>query len=172
MGMVPSTGRQSASISLLDCKPDLARRNPSTGHSPPNPLSPSPFDGKRGRRRGGWGASVCSGVVSRPDWLYTLVEGAARAPLGLVALGGLSAAGLWGYLLLAAQRRPGPTQSPLNLFLLPLIAGLAWAVNTLLGLGLRRRAAERPMAYLLFGATLFAQALVWAAAVSWATASR
>jgi hypothetical protein len=104
--------------------------------------------------------------------------------LGLIAAGAASVVILWGYLLLVypsldptlglslnAQGQFDRTGAPLNLFLLPLIAGATWAVNTLLGLLLRRRTAERPMAYLLFGATLFAQGLAWAAAVGLVAAS-
>ena len=87
-----------------------------------------------------------------------------RLALGLIAASGLSVLGLWGYLQFAAERQPGPGASLENLLPLPFLAGVAWLVNTGLGLGLRRRPAERPMAYLLLGASLFVQAVLWAAA--------
>jgi hypothetical protein len=95
-----------------------------------------------------------------------------RLALGLITAGGLSALVLWGYLQLAAERQPAPSASPLDLLLWPLLAGIAWLVNTLLGLELRHRPAERSMAYVLFGATLFVQAVLWAAAGTGAAAGR
>jgi len=84
----------------------------------------------------------------------------------LLALGGLSGLLLIGFLLLTSPGRASHADAPLNVLVLPLIVALTWTVNTLLGLGLRRRPSEQPMAYLLWGATLFAQALVWGAALS------
>jgi len=82
-----------------------------------------------------------------------------RLALSLIAVGGLGVLGLWSYLQPA-----GPSAWPVDLLPLPFLASIAWLVNTGLGLGLRRRPAERPMAYLLLAATLFVQALLWAAA--------
>lgn len=96
--------------------------------------------------------------------------------LALIAAGGLSELVLVAYLLLIyptlpdqvvlhfnVQGQPDRLGAPLNLFMLPLIAGAAWVVNTLIGLWLRRRAGERPLAYVLFGATLLTHVLVWGA---------
>ncbi len=103
------------------------------------------------------------------DWPALAVIGAAL----------LSELVLMGYLLLAypylpaqvalhfnAQGQPDRLGAPLNLFILPLMGGLAWLANTLLGLWLRRRQGERPLAHVLFGASLLAQTLVWVAALS------
>jgi hypothetical protein len=105
--------------------------------------------------------------------------------LGLIALGGLGALALVGYLTLIfpqlppeialrfnAQGQPDRFGPPTGLFLLPIIGGLAWALNTLGGVWLHRRADERSGSYLLFGATVFVQALVWVAALSLLTAGR
>jgi hypothetical protein len=96
--------------------------------------------------------------------------------LALVAAGGVSELLLIGYLLLVypalpaevalhfnAQGQPDRFGTPLNLFILPLIGGLTWSLNTLLGLWLRRREGEHPLAHLLFGASLLTQTLVWVA---------
>ncbi len=106
-----------------------------------------------------------------------------RLALGLIGLGGLSALLLLGYLALIAGQLPaqialhfnalgqpdrfGP---PTGLLILPLIAVLAWLVNTAAGLWLYRGSRERPAAYLLLGATVFIQALVWVATISLLTA--
>ncbi len=108
-----------------------------------------------------------------------------RPALGLVALGGASVLALVGYLLAIfpqlppeialhfnAQSEPDRFGSPTGLFILPVIAGLAWALNTLGGLWLHRRETERAGAYLLFSATVFVQALVWVAAIGLLTAGR
>ncbi|MGH2522300.1 MAG: DUF1648 domain-containing protein, partial [Anaerolineales bacterium] len=71
-----------------------------------------------------------------------------------------------------AQGEPDRFGPPAGLFILPLIAGLAWAANTLLGLWLYRRESERTGAYLLFGATVFVLALVWVAALGLLTAGQ
>ena len=105
--------------------------------------------------------------------------------LGLVALGGASVLALVGYLLAIfpqlppeialhfnAQSQPDRFGPPTGLFILPVIAGLAWALNTLGGLWLHRRETERAGAYLLFSATVFVQALVWVAAIGLLTAGR
>src|SRR5262249_47030815 len=102
-----------------------------------------------------------------------------RLALGLMAAGALGAALLLGYLAFISPQLPaqialhsnaggqpdrfGP---PAGLLILPAIAGLTWLVNTLGGVWLHRNSRERATAYLLLGATLFVQALVWVATVS------
>jgi hypothetical protein len=90
----------------------------------------------------------------------------------LPGLSGVSGLLLIGYLLWALAGGSERAGAPLNVFILPLIVALTWALNTLLGLGLRRRPAEQPMAYLLWGATLFTQALIWGAVLSQSAAGR
>jgi hypothetical protein len=105
--------------------------------------------------------------------------------LGLIVAGGAGVLLLVGYLTLIfpqlppqialhfnAQGQPDRFGPPMGLFLLPVIAGVAWTLNTLGGLWLHRRETERAGAYLLFGATVFVQALVWAAAIGLLTAGR
>lgn len=89
-----------------------------------------------------------------------------RLGFALLGLGGLSGMLLIGFLLLTAPGRASQSAAPLNVFLLPLIVVLTWTLNTLLGLWLRRRPSEQPMAYLLWGATLFTQGLIWGAALN------
>ena len=108
-----------------------------------------------------------------------------RVALALVALGGLSALALLGYLLLVypglpseiplhfdAQGQPDSRGAPAGLLILPLMAGLAWAVNTLGGLWLYRRETERAGAYLLFAGAVAVQALVWVATIGLLMAGR
>jgi len=95
-----------------------------------------------------------------------------RLGFALLVLGGFSGLLLIGFLLLTSPGRASRIGGPLNVFLLPLIVVLTWTINTLLGLWLRRRPSEQPMAYLLWGATLFTQALVWGAALSSTAAGR
>jgi hypothetical protein len=106
-----------------------------------------------------------------------------RLALALIGLGALSVLLLVGYLALVAGQLPpqialhfdgrgqpdrfGP---PTGLLILPLIAALTWVANTAAGLWLHRRPGERAAAYLLLGATLFVQALVWVATVGLLTA--
>jgi len=108
-----------------------------------------------------------------------------RLAVGLIAVGGLALFALVAFILFrypelpdvmalrfdgqGAPERFGP---PSGLFLLPSIGALAWGVNTLSGVFLHRREAERPAAYLLFSATLFIQALLWAALIGLLTAGR
>jgi hypothetical protein len=108
-----------------------------------------------------------------------------RLALGLIAAGGLALFALIAYLLIVYPQLPrvmalrfdgqglperfGP---PGGLFLLPGIGALAWVFNTLGGAFLHRREAERPAAYLLFGATLFIQALLWVALIGLLTAGQ
>lgn len=106
-----------------------------------------------------------------------------RLALGFIIAGGLSVLALVIYLAaIAAQLpaeialhfdaagRPDRYGPPTGLLILPAIAGLTWLVNTLAGAWLHRRPAERPAAYLLLGATLFVQGLVWVATVGLLTA--
>lgn len=106
-----------------------------------------------------------------------------RLALGLLAGGLASVVSLLGYLVAIApqvpdqialhfnaQGQPDRFGPPDGLLILPLIAGLAWLVNALAGVWLHRAAHERPAAYLLLGASLFVQALVWVAAVGLLTA--
>jgi hypothetical protein len=106
-----------------------------------------------------------------------------RLALGLLAAGLASVVLLFGYLALIApqlpeqialhfnaQGQPDRFGPPAGLLILPVIAGLAWLVNALLGVWFHRGPRERPAAYLLLGATLFVQALVWVAAVGLLTA--
>jgi hypothetical protein len=106
-----------------------------------------------------------------------------RLALGLIALGGAALFALAAYLILIfpqlpaqmalrfdAQGLPSRFGPPAGLFILPVIGLVAWLLNTLGGVWLHRRAAERPAAYLLFGAALLVQALVWVAALGLLTA--
>jgi hypothetical protein len=101
-----------------------------------------------------------------------------RPALAVIAGGGVSELLLMGYLLLVyptlpaevalhftVQGQPDRFGAPLDVFILPIISGLTWALNTLLGLWLRGREGEHPLAHLLFGASLLVQALVWVAAL-------
>lgn len=106
-----------------------------------------------------------------------------RLALSLIGAGGLSVLLLLGYLALVAGQLPaeialhfdgagqpdrfGP---PTGLLILPAIAGFTWLANTVLGLWLHRRPTERAATYLLLGATLFVQALVWVATIGLLTA--
>ena len=108
-----------------------------------------------------------------------------RIALGLILVGGASVLLLVGYLLAIfpqlppeialhfnAHGQPDRFGAPAGLFLLPVIAGIAWTLNTLGGLWLHRRETERAGAYLLFSATVFVQALVWVATIGLLTAGR
>jgi hypothetical protein len=101
-----------------------------------------------------------------------------RLALILIGVGGVSVLLLFGYLTLLlaklpslvtlhfnAQGLPDRSGSPTRLFILPTAAALAWAFNTLGGWWLHRSENERTGAYLLFGATLIAQILVWVALI-------
>jgi hypothetical protein len=106
-----------------------------------------------------------------------------RLALALIGVGGVSVLLLLGYLALVAGRLPaeialhfdgqgapdrfGP---PTGLLILPAIAGFTWVANTVVGLWLHRRPTERAASYLLLGATLFVQALVWVATIGLLTA--
>jgi hypothetical protein len=106
-----------------------------------------------------------------------------RLAVGLIGVGALSALLLVGYLASIAgqlppqialhfdgQGQPDRYGPPTGLLILPAIAGLTWAVNTLGGAWLHRRETERGAAYLLLGATLFVQGLVWVATIGLLTA--
>lgn len=106
-----------------------------------------------------------------------------RLALGLIGAGGLSVLFLLGYLAFVAGQLPPEIAlhfdaagvpdrygAPTGLLILPVIAGFTWVANTLLGVLLHRRAAARAAAYLLLGATLFVQALVWFATIGLLTA--
>lgn len=108
-----------------------------------------------------------------------------RPMLALIALCGVSVVLLVGYITLIypqlpeqlalhfdAQGQPNRFGPPAGLFLLPTIAGLAWLANTVGGLWLYRRAADRTGAYLLFGATALVQGLLWAATIGLLNAGR
>jgi len=108
-----------------------------------------------------------------------------RLALALILLSGLSVLALIGYLTLIypqlpaqialhfdAHGQPDRFGPPTGLFLLPVIAGVAWALNTLGGVWLHRNETERAGAYLIFGATAFVQGLVWVATVGLLTAGR
>jgi hypothetical protein len=108
-----------------------------------------------------------------------------RPALALIALGGLGLLALQTYLVLIFPQLPpqialrfndqglpirfGP---PEGVFTLVLIGAVAWGLNTVVGVILHRRAAERPAAYLLFSAAVVVQALTWVAALGLLTAGR
>lgn len=106
-----------------------------------------------------------------------------RLALALIGAGLVGGLLLMGYLALIAgqlpaqialhfdgQGQPDRFGPPTGLLILPAIAGLTWLVNTLGGAWLHGRASERQATYLLFGATLFVQALVWVATIRLLTA--
>jgi len=106
-----------------------------------------------------------------------------RLALGLIAAAGLATLALTVYLLIIipqlpaeialrfdAQRRPVQFGAPEGLWLLAALAAAAWLVNTLLGALFHRRAEDRPLAYVLFGATLLMAALAWGALLGLLTA--
>jgi hypothetical protein len=101
-----------------------------------------------------------------------------RLALILIGASGVSVLLLFSYLTLFlsnlpplvtlhfnAQGLPDRSGSPTRLFILPAAAAATWAVNSLGGLWLHRSENERTGAYLLFGATLVAQILVWVAII-------
>ncbi len=106
-----------------------------------------------------------------------------RLALALIGAGGLALLALIAYLTLifpalpdemalrfAADGQPERFGPPAGLFILPVIGATAWVLNTLIGGALHRAAPQRAVAYLLFGAAAFVQALVWAAAIGLLTA--
>lgn len=62
--------------------------------------------------------------------------------------------------------QPGPQAPPGRLLLLPLISGLVWLLDLLLGAWLYRRPHERPIAYLVWGMAIVVGALFWGALMS------
>jgi hypothetical protein len=94
-----------------------------------------------------------------------------RPALALLGLGMFTGVVLMGYLLLMGAAEGNQAGAPLGPFPLPWLVGFIWSFNTLLGLWLRQRSSERPMAYLVWSATLFTQALIWGAVLN-ASAAR
>jgi hypothetical protein len=99
-----------------------------------------------------------------------------RLALALIGAGALIVLALTVYLLVIvpqlppqialrfdAQRQPVQFGASEGLWLPAALAALAWLLNTLLGVLFHRREADRALAYLLFGATLFMAALAWGA---------
>lgn len=60
---------------------------------------------------------------------------------------------------------PGPLAPPGRLLLLPMIAGLAWLVDLVLGSWFYRSLSERPLSYALWGASVVGGALLGGAAL-------
>ena len=113
----------------------------------------------------------------RPDFLLTRIwkDQAAR---GLILAGlGLPLVGLTVLVLKAPGLpeqipfgfgpggEPGPLAPHGRLLLLPLIAGLAWLVDLVLGSWFYRRPSERPLSYALWSASVVAGALLGGAAL-------
>ncbi|MGH2620440.1 MAG: PH domain-containing protein [Anaerolineales bacterium] len=113
----------------------------------------------------------------RPDFLLTriwkdraarglILAGLALPLLGLTVLV-LKAPGLpeqipFGF---GPGGEPGPLAPPGRLLLLPMIAGLAWLVDLVLGSWFYRSVLERPLSYALWGASVVAGALLGGAAL-------
>lgn len=106
-----------------------------------------------------------------------------RLALGLIAAAGLAILALVIYLWLIipqlpaqialrfdAQRQPVEFGAPEGLWLLAALAAAVWLINTLLGALFHHRAGDRPLAYVLFGATVFLAALAWGATIGILTA--
>jgi hypothetical protein len=106
-----------------------------------------------------------------------------RLALGLIAAAGLATLALAVYLWVIlpqlpaqialrfdAQRQPVQFGAPEGLWLLAALAAAIWLLNTLLGALFHRRAEDRPLAYVLFGGTLFMAALAWGATIGILTA--
>ncbi|HEY4665986.1 MAG TPA: PH domain-containing protein [Anaerolineales bacterium] len=113
----------------------------------------------------------------RPDFLLTRIW-KDRAARGLILAGlGLPLLGLTVLVLKAPGLpeqipfgfgpggEPGPLAPPGRLLLLPLIAGLAWLVDLVLGSWFYRSLSERPLSYALWGASVVAGALLGGAAL-------
>jgi phosphate/sulfate permease len=62
--------------------------------------------------------------------------------------------------------RPDAFAPPGRLLLLPLIGGLCWAADAAFGSTFYRRAADRPLAYALWGVAVIVGALLWGAALA------
>lgn len=108
-----------------------------------------------------------------------------RLALGLILAGAVALLALLGYFTLISPQLPAEMAlrfdargqpirfgQPTGLITLVLIGAVAWGLNTAGGIWLHRRPADRALAYVLFGATVLVQALVWAAAVGLLTAGR
>lgn len=106
-----------------------------------------------------------------------------RLALGLIAVSALAVLALAVYLFVIiprlpaqialrfdAQRQPLEFGAPEGLWLLAALAAAIWLLNTLLGALFHRRIENRPLAYVLFGATLFMAALAWGATIGILTA--
>lgn len=106
-----------------------------------------------------------------------------RLALGLIAAAGLATLALAVYLWVIlpqlpaqialrfdAQRQPIQFGAPAGLWSLVALATAAWLLNSLLGALFHRRAENRPLAYVLFGATVFLAALAWGATLGILTA--
>jgi hypothetical protein len=111
----------------------------------------------------------------RPDFLFNRVW-ADRWARVLVLTGLALALLLLGFLAFQASTlpaqvpfgfdpfgRPETLVSPTRLLLLPLIAGLCWLVDLVMGLWLYRKDDQRPLAYGLWGIALLVAALLWGA---------
>lgn len=88
------------------------------------------------------------------------------APLGLLAYlvlqaGSLPAEVPFGFLPSGEPAAPAPAG---RLLLLPLVAGLVWLVNLLLGAWLYRRQRDRALSYALWSAAVLVAGLLWGAA--------
>ncbi len=116
-------------------------------------------------------------VSQRPDllparlWSDRLARGLLLAgllvPIGLLGYLGVRMADLpgtvpFGFTALGA---PGPDAPPRRLLLLPLIGGLVWLADLLLGGYLYRQSLGRPFAYALWGLAVLVGFLLWGASL-------
>lgn len=113
----------------------------------------------------------------RPQLLPALIW-SDRWARALLLLGLVAPLSLLGYLVLRASALPpeiplgflpsgaaGPMAPAGRLLLLPLVAGLIWLVDLLLGAWLYRREADRPLSYALWGMAAAVGALMWGGAL-------
>lgn len=113
----------------------------------------------------------------RPQLLPALIW-SDRAARALLLAGLLLPLALLSYLVLRAPGlpvevpfgfqpagEPGPAAPAGRLLLLPLIGGLIWLIDLLLGAWLYRRASDRPLSYALWGLAVLTGGLLWGAAV-------
>jgi hypothetical protein len=113
----------------------------------------------------------------RPDFLFTrlwddrlaraLILGGLTLPVLLLSFLALRAPGLpeqvpFGFDPMGA---PDPLAPPGRLLLLPLIGGLCWLADLVIGLWLYRRDRDRPLSYALWGAAIVVGGLLWGAAL-------
>lgn len=113
----------------------------------------------------------------RPQLLPALIWSDARArslllaglflPLALLSYLVLRAPGLPAQVPFGFQPSGAPGQAAPagRLLLLPLIGGLIWLIDLLLGAWLYRRASDRPLSYALWGLALLTGGLLWGAAL-------